>query len=191
MEAPLLETPKIITPVVVIDCDEPQGLITRKVKPLVFTAENLEKLYKSFSKFPTIFNKEYLSFVDFMSMFFEIDPETGKIEGKGIFFVVDDFVGVFYITNISWPYDALVHYSFFDRRHKGRVPLVRAMLKYVMSTWGFYRLSVEIPNYVNFGVRRFTEECGFALEGKRRRCVDYKGDRFDVNLYGILDRDIK
>ena len=176
--------------IVKIICNEPEGDIERSVYPLIFTPENLERFYKEASKFPTIFGRQYISFADFMSIFFSLDIETGKVTSQGMFYVIDDFIGVFYITDIIWPFDAKVHYTFFDRRHHGRVPLVRAMLKYVFKLHGFYRLSVEIPNYIQSGIRRFIEQCGFALEGKRRQCVDYKGQRFDSNLYGILDKDI-
>lgn len=178
-------------PVVTVTCPEPDGEVEHKVYPLIFTPENLEKLYLHVKKFPTVFGKQYLNFSDFMSLFFTFIPETGDVTSKGIFYVVDDFTGVFYVTDIIWPYDALVHYSFFDRRHNGRVPLVKAMLEHLFAKYGFYRLSAEIPNYASPGVRRFTEQCGFSLEGKRRQCVDYKGQRFDVNLYGILDKEAR
>ncbi len=111
-------------------------------------------------------------------------------EARGMVWVVDDFTGVFYVTDIRDTDDALVHYTFFDRKHNGRLHFVKGMLKYVFEKFKFERLSAEIPNYATPQVRRFAEQLGFIYEGKRRKATTYKGDRFDVNLYGILKTEV-
>jgi RimJ/RimL family protein N-acetyltransferase len=166
-------------------CMEKNGPATRYVYPLLFTVENLKKFWDQAKKFPQIYWKEAITEQDFLDMFLR-RKDDGTYEARGMVWVVDDFTGVFYVTDIQGTDDALVHYTFFDRKHNGRLHFVKGMVKYVFERYQFHRLSAEIPNYATPQVRRFAEQLGFIYEGKRRKASKYKGDRFDVNLYGIL-----
>jgi len=169
-------------------CQENNERITRKVYPLALTAENLSKFWEKARQFPQIYWKESLSEQEFLNMFIQLQSD-GTYLPTGMIWVVDDFVGVFYITNMDGIDDALVHYTFFDRKHNGRLHFVKGMIKYVFSRYGFERVSAEIPNYATPQVRRFAEQLGFIYEGKRRKAAKFRGDRFDVNLYGLLRRE--
>lgn len=174
-----------------VECNEPEGKIVRHIRPLIFTEDNLKKFWSVARQFPTLYGREILDDpVEFAKIFITQD-EYGKLGSNGLFWVVDDFVGVFYITDIRFDLsDALVHYAFFDRRHHGRHQLVREMLKYVFNQFLFARLSAELPNYTGPQVKHFATDVGFIFEGKKRKAAPYKGTRFDVNLFGILPSEV-
>lgn len=184
-------------PILSVLCKEPEGEIIRNVYELNFTMATIDKLTEQILKFPTLYGKEIKNKKDVLSMFFNVNGE--EITPKGIFYSVDDMVGLFYITDFCYDFsDALVHYTFFDRRHNGRVPLVRSMLKYVFERYNFQRLSVELPLYMTGqsiqlqkrGVITFIQKVGFSHEGRKRKAAFYKGEWFDMNLYGILRGEI-
>ena len=160
---------------------------------LVFTPENTKKFWEQAKQFPTVFGHEIETFDGFIDLFFERNT-NGTLVPYGLFWVLNDFTGVFYLTNMREEHgqfvDAYAHYTFFDRRHHGRAPLVRGMLKYWFEKYGFQRLSAEIPNYVTPQARHFAQECGMSYEGKRRKSTRYKNEWFDVNLYGVLRTEV-
>jgi RimJ/RimL family protein N-acetyltransferase len=172
-------------PVLSISCDEPEGTVVRHVYPLIFTPENLQKFYNKAKKFRTLFGREILTVEDFQKIFMRVDS-AGQYTLNGLFWVIDDFVGVLYLTDIG-DIDALAHYTFFDGRFKGREPLVKAMLTHVFTRFQFlHRLSAEIPTYTPFITRHYAKIFGFKREGSRRAAAKYKDGYFDVLLYGIL-----
>lgn len=180
-----------LNPILSIVCPEPEAQVVRHVYPLIFTPENVQKLADKALQFPTLFGREIKNVQDMLNVFCIYTPEGIKFRGAANFFVVDDFVGVFSITDFSYDYsDALAHYAFFDRRHKGRVPLVRAMMHYVFDTYKLNRLSVEIPLFTSPEARHFVGECGFSLEGKKRKAIKYKETLFDILLFGILKNEV-
>jgi RimJ/RimL family protein N-acetyltransferase len=170
-------------------CSEPEGEILRNVWKFSFTKEHTLRLYEAASKFPVLFGRPLESLEDF-TKFFIVQNLSGDAEPQGLIWVIDDFVGMFYLNEIS-DIEATVHYSFFDRRHKGRAPLVRAMLQKVFEDYGFVRLNVYIPAQAGMGPRKFVEQCGFRIEGRKRRASWWKDRWFDVHLYGILPEDLK
>ncbi len=171
-------------------CQEPEGPVLRTVRQMIFTAENLNKLWEKVKEFPTLYgidvaeNPEVL--LEHLIKMHGNTPIT-----DGLFFVVDDFVGLFTLNNIVPDEEADIHYSFFDRRHKGRVDLIRCMLVWAFETFKFHRLSTRIPVYVQPTVFKFvTQDLGFRYEGKKDSAVSYNGKRWPVNLYGILKEDL-
>lgn len=173
-----------------VECDEPEGKIIRRVRPLIFTTDNILKFWEKAKAFPSLYGRQILDDPQsFINIFMRTGPD-GQFTLNGLLWVIDDFAGVFYLSDIEYdretPVDALVHYTFFDRRHKGRIPLCRAMLKYVFETFKFRRLSINIPNYSKEQARHFAVDVGFHYEGKKLKAAFYKDDWFDVNLYGIL-----
>lgn len=172
-----------------VTCEEPEGKFERKVYPFTFNPPEVVKLYDKFSRFPVIFGRELKDAADFVN-FFTYHNLSGGLEPMGLVWTIDDMVGAFYMNELS-DTEASVHYSFFDRRHKGREPLVKAMLRYIFKTYGFVRLNVYIPAYVGMVPRLFIERCGFRMEGRKRKCSWWKGQWFDVYLYGILPEDLE
>lgn len=170
-------------------CKEPEGEVERHVWSFAFTRENTLRLYQEASKFPVLFGRP-LNGIEDMLKFFITQNLSGDAEPQGLIWVVDDFQGMFYLNNIS-DIDAHVHYSFFDRRHKGREVLVREMLKKVFREFGFVRLNAYVPAQAGVGVRLFVERCGFKMEGRRRKASWWKDRWFDVYMYGILPEDLE
>lgn len=145
--------------------------------------ENLLSFWEKARQFRTLFGTEINDdFHKFCEMFISI--EDSEPRAHGLFWRVDDFVGVVYLTHIQ-EFDAQVHYAFFDRRHHGRQLLVRRLLQYGFEKYGFRRLSCEIPYFAR-GTFQFVEEVGFKNEGRKRKAVPFDGEWFDVRCYGVL-----
>jgi len=178
-------------PVISVMCDEPGGSVVRHVRRMNLTPENMRTFWERARKFKTIFNSEIRDdFQKFVRVLVTQNTD-GSLTANGLFWVIDDFVGVFYLTNILIENDAQAHYTFFDGRHKGRIDLVKTMLRYVFETYGFRRLSVEIPKYNTDKTRNFVEKSlGFKCEGKRRKVAYFDGEWFDSNIYGILREEV-
>ena len=174
-------------------CDEPEGKIVRYVRPLIFTEENIIKFWECAKAFPSLYGKQILSDPESFANIFMRMNNNGEYELNGLLWVIDDFVGVFYLSDIEYdrdiPINANVHYTFFDRRHRGRKNLCKTMVEYVFNRYKFRRLSIEIPNYSKDATRHFALDIGFHYEGKRRKAAKYKDDWFDVNLYGVLSEE--
>jgi len=176
-------------PVLVAACSEPGGTITRSVYALQLTPENLKLFWDKARQFNYLFDQEVRNdFKKFCSLLLSDGPNG--VQSNGLFWVVDDFVGVFYMTKIQPGKDAEVHYTFFDRRQNGRVNLVKEMMKYVFQKYAFRRLSVEIPMYASAHTFHFVTALGFKREGRRRSATWHNDAWFDVMLFGLLREDI-
>lgn len=176
------------------ECNEPDGKVIHYVKQLILTKENIQQFWDKAKQFPSLYGKQILNDPESFAEIFMRRTNDGSFDLNGILWVIDDFLGVFYISDILFdrdtPISANVHYTFFDRRHKGRMPLVKEMLKYVFRRYHFRRLTAEIPNYSKDSARHFVVEAGFYYEGKKRKAALYKGDYFDINMYGILREEV-
>lgn len=166
------------------NCIEPEGSIIREVWPFAFTRIGLQKLYEQCQKFPVLTGKPLTNLKDFLDILIG-ENLSGDPEPLALYWIVDNYVGMFCMDNIRLE-EADVHYSFFDRRHKGRESLVRAMLQMVFDQYPLTRLNVYIPAYVGMGPRLFIERCGFKMEGCKRAASWWKGKKFNVYCYGIL-----
>lgn len=192
-------------PILSVVCDEPGGEIERNVYPFILNDDNLAAFWTKASKYPYIFGRPTPpSQEEFFRMYFSVDPLTGQLRTENLIWVIDDYVGAMVLSNIYFPHDALVHFTFFDGRLKGRAPVLREMIKYVFDTYGLLRLSAEIPAYivkankVKENVLNFiSDQVGLIFEGRKRKSVWYKSpkmetpEKFDVLLYGITIEDVE
>lgn len=180
-------------PIIVVECKEPDGVIERKVYPFVLTQENGLKFWQQAKKFPRFYERVNTeSAQEFLDAFFKYDPFRQEATSEALLWVIDDFVGVFSLTNIYHPEDAIAHFTFFDKRTKGRGPLIQGMIKWVFDNYGFNRLSVEIPAYASKILFKFLdEEVGLVLEGRKRKALKYRDKPADIILYGITPEDIE
>lgn len=177
-----------LDPVVTALCREPEGDIVRSIYPMPLTMGNLKEFWDRAKNYRTLFTDEIAGdFKKFCELF--ISQEENKLKAHGLLWRIDDLVGVYYMTHI-YPTDAQVHYTFFDRRHKGREHITRRLLAWAFEHYGFRRLSTEIPMYASKHTFGFVYRVGFKLEGRKRKAIHYKGDWFDVSLYGILKEDL-
>lgn len=169
-------------------CDEPKGPVLRHVYPFRFSKESIQKFWLKASQFPTLFTDEIKGdFQKFCELF--ISDRDGVLEAHGLFWLVDDYVGIFSLTHIT-DVDASAHYSFFDKRQQGREELAKEMLRFVFRKYGFRRLSTSIPKYASRHTVGFVEALGFVQEGVKRKAAHYKDDWFDVRQFGILREEI-
>jgi RimJ/RimL family protein N-acetyltransferase len=178
------------SPILSIDCQERDGVVRRSVYPLKLTIPNLYNFWLKAKQFPTLFSQDlHEDFGEFTALFINKDT-AGYYTSNGIFWVIDNFVGVFYITDIYGTRDASVHYTFFDRRQHGRLLLAKSMIKYAFDTFKFQRLSTTVPLYASKPTFAFVRRCGFREEGRKRSSSFYKGEWFDTMLYGILKKNV-
>jgi len=133
---------------------------------------------------------EILTYDQFLEFF--ITPTSNRsdpdfFKSKGICARVDDYVGIFWLTDINLqhpPHDASIHYTFFDRRTNGRLNLCRKAIEYVFDWYGFNRLWTQVPLFSK-PTLKFVEDIGFRKEGRIRQNREYKGNKFDSNLYAL------
>ena len=174
-------------PILSVMCEEKDGNVERKIYSFVHTKESIQKFYEKSKELKTIFSKEFFGdFEKFCATFFSKDA-AGKVTPQGLFWLVDDYVGMFYVTDIYPGIDAQCHYLFFDKKHKGRENLAKEMLRYLFKEFKFHRLSIELPNYASDSTRRFIQNIGFHYEGKKSKSAILNGIWYDVNLYGLLN----
>ena len=172
-------------PCLTVKCLEPEGTVERKVYPMQLTIENLKIIWEKTRNLHHLFDVATKDdFPAFCRLFMVGD--TTDLQPTGLFWVVDDFIGLFYLTDMVLGVDANVHYIFFDRRHHGRAELCREMIKYVFRKYVFQRLTTLVPYYSRKGVFFFITSLGFKKEGRKRKARWYKDDWFDLGIFGIL-----
>jgi RimJ/RimL family protein N-acetyltransferase len=180
-------TIQLSEPVVSAICEEPAGKIERHVYFMPLSVENLKTLWEKSRHFHNIFGQEVEGdFQKFASILMNGDG-VKDISATGLFWVIDDFVGVFYMTRIIPNVDALVHYIFFDKRHRGREHLIMEMIRFGFTKFGFNRISAELPSYASPNAAILLEKhLGFVREGRKRGASQNKQGWQDVILYGML-----
>lgn len=184
-----MTTDLMIEPVVEAPCKEhnDEEPITRFVYPMPLSIDNLKEVWERSKEHTTLFSQEVRAdFNKFISLF--VKEGRNGIEATGLFWVVDDFVGVFYMTEIM-DHDALVHYSFFDGRFKGRAELARRMLKFAFEKFNFVRLTAVVPVYAPPALT-FARLVGFSEEGRKRKAILYKDSWHDLILFGVLREEV-
>jgi RimJ/RimL family protein N-acetyltransferase len=169
-------------------CKEPEGELERFVYPMRLTPNNLEKFWHKASKFKVLFwnniNNNFERFLDVL-----VSRDSGdKILSNGLFWMMDDMVGIFYLTHMQM-FDAQIHYAFFDRRQRGREEITRKMIKYVFNEFGYHRLSAEIPACL-VKTTQFVENIGMKFEGRKRDGALMDEKFYDTKCYGILNGEI-
>lgn len=163
--------------------------VTHTIKPLEFTVDNLQKLYKQMTQFEVLFGREIKTTEDFLPYFMSYSHPSGDVQLNGLFWAIDDLdTGIFYMTDI-YDKEATAHFSFFDKKLYGREPLVRGMIEWAFKHYGFQRINAQMPRYIS-KARDFIHKCGFRQEGVKRDAAFYKGKWFDVMHYGILRKEI-
>ena len=174
--------------------DPKKGDVKYSISPFIFNWDSLREFWEKSSKYPVLFNEEIRrDFTRFCEVFI-----GGSVDGgffpKGLVFRIDSehepLVGVFYMTDINFPSDAIVHFSFLDGRIKGRAPLAKAMLEHAFKKYNFNRLSAELPAYVRSSAKLFVRDIGFTVEGKKRQAAEFDNRMWDVILYGITREEV-
>jgi len=172
-----------------VECEEPGGKVLRTVRLCRLSYDKLVELYKHSSEFGVLFNNHFQNDLEsFLGIFVDMDA-GGAVHGRGLAWEVDD-VGLLYLTDIRPEFEAVAHFTFWDRRFRGRERLIRTGLQLAFSHLGFHRIVAEVPLYAQSTIRA-VERVGFVKEGRKREAVKYKGEWFDTLLYSILERDLE
>lgn len=177
-----METLAVGKEVMTVLCEEPEGDVARTVRLAPLTPEFILEVWGRIAPFPTLFNEHIRGPQDFIRMF--IGREEGQIVARGILWLVDD-VGIMFLTNIYPGFQATAHVTFWDRRLKGREPLMRKMLQYAFREYGFHRIVAEVPLYAR-PLFQMIPRVGFKKEGRARKVVRYEGEWWDAYNYSIL-----
>lgn len=153
------------------------------MRPAVLTPETLHDYYEKIKQFDVVFNEHVPNDpIEFASIFLGQD-KTGEVFAKGLIWEVDD-VGILYLTEICET-QALAHFTFWDRKLRGRLNLIREMIKYCFARYGFERIETRVALYAK-PILPVVEKIGFKKEGRLRHTSPYKGKWFDTNIYSIL-----
>lgn len=172
-------------------CREPEGDSERSIRLMPLSVGNLERFWKLAGQYRTLFNKEIKGdFKKFINVFLYEDVKK-QVQTRGLFWVLDDFAGVYYITNIVPGVDALCHVNMLDGRFKGREEITKRLLLHAFEKYGFHRLTVQVPVYIKPNVIRFIRNLGFVSEGRLRGLVYYHDKWFDVFSFSIFKDEIK
>lgn len=171
--------------ILTMPCIEPQEIVDRSIYLMPLNQENLTNFWEKTKKYRTLLYEEVGDdFSKFINLF--VCEEGDKLQSKGILYVMDDFKGVFHLTDMVPGKNAQVHVTMLDGRFRGRVRITQELLKYAFKKFGFHRFTVEIPVYVNPPTFKFIKELGFKDEGRMREMVEYKGRWFDCVIFGLL-----
>ncbi len=172
-------------------CHEPEGDSERSVRLMPLSIDNLKKFWELAKQFRTLFNEEIRGdFKKFIDVFLYYDAKD-QLQTRGLFWVLDDFAGVYYMTKIVPGVDALVHVNMLDGRFKGREEITKRLVLHAFEKYGFHRLTVQVPVYIKPNVIRFIRNLGFVSEGRLRGLVYYHDKWFDVFSFGIFKDEIK
>lgn len=176
--------------------DPKKGDVEYIVTPFIFTQENIKRFWERSSRFPTLFNKEVRSdFKKFLEVLMYQDAVTGSVSARGLFWQIstadDPLVGVFYLSNIIIEEDATAHFTYLDGRLRGRAGLGKKMMEWAFKTYGFRRLTVELPYHVGPAIFSYVKNSlGFTQEGKKRAAAERDGKLYDVGIFGILREEV-
>lgn len=171
-------------PIVTVRCNEPEGTFDRTVTPVALSWEKLRSYYERLKEYDVVFNDHVPNTPGgFASIFVDIGEDL-TVSANGLLWEVDD-VGILYLTHITPGISALAHFSFWDRRIRGREKLVREMVKHCFKRYGFQRIEVRVALYAT-PVLAAVERIGFVKEGRARKAVRRNGEWYDVNLYSML-----
>lgn len=175
-------------PIVEVVCKEPEGTFTRQVWPVQLSLEVLRSYYDRLKQFDVVFNDHVPNTPEgFSSIFLSINGKGDPV-ANGLLWQVDD-VGILYLTDMVADVEAQAHFSFWDRRLRGREPLIRQMLKHVFQEYGFHRIYTRVALYAT-PLLSGVERIGFIKEGRMKECVRKYDQWFDANLYSILEREL-
>jgi RimJ/RimL family protein N-acetyltransferase len=165
------------------ECNEHGRLIDREVWLMEFSIENLRQLWEKSKEHRILFSDDINGdFHKFCTVFLSQTPSR-DISANGLVWVVDEFVGILFMSNIR-KRDALLHFSFFDGRL--RRDISARMIEYLFDTYDLDRLSAEIVPFASKRVFNFVESLGFKQEGRKRKALIYKNEPFDIVQYGLL-----
>jgi RimJ/RimL family protein N-acetyltransferase len=143
------------------------------------TASKLASLWEKLKRFRTLFSDltrgDVVNFVNFVT-----SSDTFWLE----ILEAERLVGLVVLEDMGKIIDVEAHVLFMDRDLSNKVPVCKAIVKWLFTTFPFQRLTVQIPETYMAPVR-LVNEIGFKREGKKRRAVLISGKWVDVFILGL------
>jgi hypothetical protein len=165
--------------------------ILYEVRPLVWSLEKADFYYEIYKKF-RILSDDYLvekeQFGEFLlnsgAVWFEV-WNMDKNQSEGLVSLTD------FVTSLTTGQLLSVNYhvALWDSRFKVRVPLHKAFIRVIFSTFRPHRLQVEIPLFAG-GTIRMAKRVGFVEEGVKRKAKRYRGEWYGVLHMSILEDEV-
>lgn len=154
--------------------EDPRDVV-RAARPMVLSSDEVVRLWFRLSRFPILFaSPQEANFRNFSAI----------IRDEYSVLIEFDDIGMALISDIVPGIQATIQISFWDSRLKGREPLIRALVRWVMETLRVRRVSAPVRADAR-AVRAFYERCGLYFEGALKNWLR-KGDQYyDLYLYGI------
>lgn len=175
-------------PLMRVLCKEKGGDVVREIRLASLSTEKLRHYYDNLKQFRAIFNDHVNgSFERFANLFLSQNVETGALQPRGLIWEVDD-VGILFLTEVD-EVQGEAHFTFWDRRLKGRENLIIEMVRYVFMHYKIHRIETRVALYAT-PIMLAVERMGFKAEGRLRDAILYEGEWFDVNVYSILSHEV-
>lgn len=161
-------------------CKEGDEWVERTARPMILTGDGVVRLWFKLSKFPILFaSPQESNFKNFARML------------KDEYSVLVEFpdIGMALITDIVPGTEARFHISFWDSKLKGREPLIRELVSWIINTLHVRRVSAPIRADAR-AMRAFMSRTGLYLEGILKNWISRDTKYFDLHLYGIVEHEV-
>lgn len=164
-------------------CREHKKTVERSVWLMDYSLENLRSLWEKSKNHRILFSDDVNGdFGVFCNVFLSQDA-AGNLSSNGLAWIVDDFVGILFMSDIK-KREALLHFSFFDGRLRRDISM--RMIQYLFDNYDLDRLNAQIVPFASDKVFTFVSDLGFKQEGRKRKALVYKGEKFDLVQFGLL-----
>ena len=148
---------------------------------LVLTPEKLRALWETFSGISGLLDDYGKGRFDiFVSKF--CDPDSIWLE-------CTDFPGVVYATGIRAGLSAFVHFTFLDRKLRGREQFLLDVLQWLVNMLQLEKVNCFVPDYCRT-LLAFLGRLGFTTEGKIRNWSRHDGQLFSVVALGMTKEEV-
>ena len=162
-----------------------------QLEPEVSTRETLANkvrdLWQESSKFDVLFSDYTQGDVE---NFLDIFIDTRAVWAEIVRDSDNRIVGSMFLTQVVVKHDAIGHFTFWDKVASGREPILWKALEWAFDRYELRRVTTQIPQYQS-GLKRFIEKVGFVLEGTRRGAVPHKGVWVNLDMYGLLRKELE
>lgn len=178
-----------MTEILRVDLDEGEGQEGFSIRLLqkfgqidpYLTPNKIQQIWIEYSKHDVLFSDYTKGEVEpFLDMLFSpraVIAEIHRLSDSSV-------TGLLMLTKVIPRFDALGHFAIWDRKVKGKEPLIWEMMRLWMDEFDLHRLSVETPGFGK-GLIRMIERLGFVHEGTRREGTIHKGAWVGLEMYGI------
>jgi hypothetical protein len=153
-------------------------------KPLVLVNGKLEYLWNRMRMYPQVFD-------DIIPRTFEAFKETMMAPTNQFYEIIEgeETIGLAAATQVRPTLDANMHVVMFDRRLRGREPILLEALRDFGIRAKLRRMTVALPEDNRTAIK-LVGRLGFKLEGVMRKAHLRDGIYRDYHIYGILAEEL-